>query len=118
MHIVYLQLTVQCIFNVPKYLYFITMNINKLDCPNHSVLKWCQTMNINKFSKCSLTLFLHEIYLTWCGDYFHYRPPGVFYNLYLPIIVVAPCSVALTTASIMAFVPLLKLANSNTPGGL
>jgi hypothetical protein len=39
-------------------------------------------------------------------------------NLYLPIIVVAPCSVALTTASIMAFVPLLKLANSNTPGGL
>jgi hypothetical protein len=24
----------------------------------------------------------------------------------------------LTTASIMAFVPLLKLANSNTPGGL
>lgn len=41
-------------------------------------MKWCQTMNINKFSKCSLTLFLHEIYLTWCVDYFHYRPPGVF----------------------------------------
>ena len=35
-----------------------------------------------------------------------------------PIIVIVPFLVASTTASIMAFVPLEKFSNSNTPAGL
>ena len=44
--------------------------------------------------------------------------PIIKHKKNLPIIVIAPFSVACTTASMTAFVPLEKFSNSNTPGGL
>ena len=39
-------------------------------------------------------------------------------GVYKPMMVMAPLAVAATTASITLFVPVAKLSNSNTPGGL